>query len=209
MGYGPQHGLNPAGLFASFPGWRVHAPADPTEYLGVLNSALECDDPVLLVEFSSLYKQEFDLIGDAVAARLPLRGARTVRTGSDVSIFTYGLGLQWAESAADRLAERGRSAEVVDLRALDHLSLDLDAVRRALDRTGCGLFVEPAARAQAVAPTIIADLVAGVGTSARLGMVACADVQPVAAELERQAIVSVEDVVEAADGLIRATVGPR
>ncbi|MFJ9773644.1 dehydrogenase E1 component subunit alpha/beta [Kitasatospora sp. NPDC101157] len=202
-GYGPQHGLNPAGLFTSFPGWRVFAPADPRDYLGTLNAALECDDPVLFVEFASLYEEKFELSERDFSSRLPLEGARVLREGSDVSIFTYGVGVSWARAAAEELAADGCAAEIVDLRALDMLSTDWAALKSSLARTGRGLFVDPAARSQSIAPRIIAELV-GWTQQQRLSYIACADVQPVAPALERQAIVVPADIVGAVRNLLKA-----
>ncbi|MFI9617118.1 thiamine pyrophosphate-dependent enzyme [Streptomyces sp. NPDC052023] len=203
-GYGPQHGLNPSGLFTSFPGWRVHAPADPRDYLGTLNSALRCDDPVLLIEFASLYDEVFELSEGDFRSRQPLEGARVVREGDDVSVFSYGIGVSWARAAADELAAAGCSAEVVDLRALDTLSTDWATLESSLARTGHGLFVDPAARGQSIAPRLIADLVGRQGRRPHLSYIACADVQPVTPVLERQAVIGTADIVTAVHELIKA-----
>nr|QVQ62860.1 alpha-ketoacid dehydrogenase subunit alpha/beta [Streptomyces sp.] len=203
-GYGPQHGLNPAGLFTSFPGWRVYAPTDPQEYLGTLNSALRCDDPVLLIEFASLYDEVFELSEDDFTRRLPLEGARIVSEGTDVSVFSYGIGVNWARAAADELAAAGRSAEVVDLRALDSLSTDWATLESSLARTGHGLFVDPAARGQSIAPRLIADLVSRQAGVHRLSYLACADVQPVTPVLEQQAVIGTADIVTAVHELLKA-----
>nr|WSW43256.1 thiamine pyrophosphate-dependent enzyme [Streptomyces sp. NBC_01001] len=203
-GYGPQHGLNPAALFSSFPGWRVHAPADPREYLGILNSALRCEDPVLLVEFASLYDEQYELSERDFAAQLPLEGARTVRGGDDVSIFTYGIGVDWARAAAEELAEEGISAEITDLRALDTLSTDWAALEASVARTRHGLFVDPAARSQSIAPRLIADLIGRGDRRQQLSYITCADVQPVTPALEQQAVIGPADVVTAVKYLIKA-----
>ncbi|GGS49176.1 2-oxoisovalerate dehydrogenase E1 [Streptomyces parvus] len=202
LGYGPQHGLNPVGLFASFPGWRVYAPADARDYLGVLRSALECDDPVLIVEFTQLYDEVLALTEADLTARLPLEGARRIRRGSDVSIVTYGLGVRWAIEAAELLTASGIDAEVVDLRALDTVAMDRATVEESVRRTGRGLFVDPAARGQAIGPRLVAELVERVA-GLRLACLACADVQPVAHQLERQAVIGAADVVRAVERLVR------
>ncbi|MBK6015411.1 alpha-ketoacid dehydrogenase subunit alpha/beta [Streptomyces sp. MBT53] len=201
LGYGPQHGLNPVGLFASFPGWRVHAPADAREYVGVLNSALEDEDPVLIVEFSPLYDQVHELSEEDFEARLPLEGARVLRTGDDVSLFTYGLGVSWAAEAAERLSAGGVRADVVDLRALDLPAMDWTTLEESVRRTRRAVFVDPAARSQALGPRLAAELHER-APGARLTTLACADVQPVARELESQAVLGAADVVRAALRLI-------
>lgn len=195
LGYGPQHGLNPAGLFRSFPGWRVFAPADPREYLGVLNSALDCPDPVLLVEFSPLYDDVFTVSDADFAAKLPLEGMRFVRRGTDVTLLSYGIGVSWTLAAAEVLAAHGCSAEVIDLRALDSPAMDWKTLVSAVSRTQAAVFVDPAARGQAIGPRVIADLVSRHRLQFPMDYVACADVQPVAAALERQATADVPKIV--------------
>ena len=49
-GYGSQHSGDPSGIFALYPGWRIVAPSTPFDYIGLMNAALRCDDPVLIVE---------------------------------------------------------------------------------------------------------------------------------------------------------------
>ena len=55
-GYGSQHSMDPSGLFTQFPGWRIVAPSTPYDYVGLMNSALLCEDPVLVVEHLDLYQ---------------------------------------------------------------------------------------------------------------------------------------------------------
>jgi 2-oxoisovalerate dehydrogenase E1 component len=200
-GYGPQHGLNPVGLFALFPGWRVYAPADPASYLGVFNASLECRDPVLIVEFTSLYEDEQLLTDNDFAARGPMAGLRCLRRGRDLSIVTYGLGVRWALAAADQLAALGHAAEILDLHALDSLSADRIGLRESLGRTGHGLFVDPSARSQAIGPRLIAELAGDPGRY-RMAFLACEDIQPVGRSAEQAAIIGPDDVVDAALDLI-------
>ena len=54
-GYGPQHSIDPAGLFANWPGWRIVAPSTPFDYVGLMNTALKSEDPVLVIEHLELY----------------------------------------------------------------------------------------------------------------------------------------------------------
>ena len=55
-GYGSQHSMDASGLFALYPGWRIVAPSTPLDYIGLVNSALRCNDPVLVVEHNDLYQ---------------------------------------------------------------------------------------------------------------------------------------------------------
>ncbi|HTY58582.1 MAG TPA: thiamine pyrophosphate-dependent enzyme, partial [Bacteroidota bacterium] len=58
-GYGGQHSMDPVGLYSLFPGWRIVAPSDSFEYIGLFNSAMRSNDPVLIIEHHSLYAKEF------------------------------------------------------------------------------------------------------------------------------------------------------
>ncbi|MEE2059066.1 thiamine pyrophosphate-dependent enzyme [Rhodococcus artemisiae] len=194
-GYGAQHGLNPVALFASFPGWRIAAPATPQEWLGTFNSALECEDPVLILEFTELYDEKFDVTPAEFTTSLPLWGHNRIRSGSDATIVTYGLGVSLATQAADLLAAAGTQVEIIDLRALDMLSIDVAGLRRALSRTGHGLFVEPSPQSHTIAPRLWAEI--GQVDGLVLKSLSCADVQPVARALEAQALIDVKDIVQA------------
>ena len=82
-GYGSQHSMDPAGVFATAPGWRIVAPSTPFDYVGLMNTALTCNDPVVVLEHVDLYTSK----GDAPGRRsgLPTPG----RQGGGAS---YGLG---------------------------------------------------------------------------------------------------------------------
>ncbi|WP_254705450.1 transketolase C-terminal domain-containing protein [Streptomyces vilmorinianum] len=128
-------------------------------------------------------------------AKLPLEGVRFVRRGTDVSLLSYGAGLSWTLAAAEELAAHGCSAEVIDLRALDSPAMDWKTLVSAVSRTGAAVFVDPAAQGQAIGPRVIAELVSRHRLQLPMDHVACADVQPVAAALERQATAGVPEMV--------------
>lgn len=202
-GFGPQHSLNPVGLFRSFPGWRVHAPADPVDYAAVMAAALTGDDPVLIVEFTELYDLTCEIRVDGDDTRPSgLRGARVLRQGGDVTLVSYGLGVHWALDAAAALEQEEVQAEVVDLRALDALSMDYDLLHERLNRTGRVVFVDPGARSQSIGTRLAAELVEG-GGRFRWSTVACGDVTPVARALELQSLAGADEIVSAALALVR------
>jgi len=103
--------------YAHVPGLRVVAPATVEDARGMLQAALADPDPVLIFEHAQLYNSEGELPDDESAA-VDIAGARVRRTGSDVSLITYGGCLPKALQAADELASLGISAEVIDLRVL-------------------------------------------------------------------------------------------
>jgi pyruvate dehydrogenase E1 component beta subunit len=111
-----QHSHSLEGWFAHIPGLRVVAPATLEDARGMLWTALEDPDPVLVFEHGSLYNDAGELSPDAGPVDIDRAAVR--RTGSDLTLITYGGTLRTCLAAADALAEQGVSAEVVDLRTL-------------------------------------------------------------------------------------------
>ena len=78
-GYGSQHSMDPSGVFALWPGWRIVAPTTPFDYVGLFNSAVRCNDPVAIIECQALY-QEKSLVPEGPRLLHPLRqGAHRAR----------------------------------------------------------------------------------------------------------------------------------
>jgi len=131
-GQGPQHSQSLQALFAHIPGLTVVMPATAYDAKGLLISAIESDNPVVMLEHRWLYG-----ISDAVPEemyRVPLGQAKVMREGTDVTLV--GVSYMSLENlrAADLLAERGVSAEVVDLRSLR--PLDEETVLASVRKTG-------------------------------------------------------------------------
>src|SRR5690606_27025580 len=87
-GYGSQHSMDPAGLFATSPGWRILPSATPFDYLGLMNSALACDDPDLVLEHVDLYNSSGPAPVDDFDYYIPIGRARVVRPGKEVTILS-------------------------------------------------------------------------------------------------------------------------
>ncbi|HEX5537564.1 MAG TPA: thiamine pyrophosphate-dependent enzyme, partial [Sphingobium sp.] len=88
-GYGSQHSMDPAGIFATAPGWRIVAASTPYDYVGLMNSALRCKDPVLVLEHVDLYNSKGPApVGD-LDYFIPLGKAKRVRTGQHLTVLTY------------------------------------------------------------------------------------------------------------------------
>jgi 2-oxoisovalerate dehydrogenase E1 component len=138
-GYGSQHLMDPAGIFATSPGWRVMAPATPFDYIGMMNAALALDDPVLVIEHVDLYGSEGDIpVGD-LDYLIPFGTAAVRRPGSDVTVLTY---LSMVEQARAAIEATGIDAELIDLRFLDRASLDWEAIGASVRKTNAVLIVE-------------------------------------------------------------------
>ncbi|MDP1878125.1 MAG: thiamine pyrophosphate-dependent enzyme [Actinomycetota bacterium] len=143
-GYGSQHSMDPAGIFATAPGWRIVAPSTPFDYVGLMNSALLCQDPVVVLEHVDLYNSTGDGPVDDWDYCLPVGKAAVRRTGSDVTIITY-LGMTaYALEAVEQVGSV--DAEVIDLRWLDRASIDWDTIGDSIRKTNNVLIAEQGAR---------------------------------------------------------------
>lgn len=141
-GYGSQHSMDPAGIFATAPGWRIVAPSTPFDYVGLMNSALRCDDPVLVLEHVDLYASKGTAPADDLDYCIPLGKARMVREGSRLTILTY---LAMVEKTRQVVEELGVDAEIIDLRSLDRAGLDWEMIEASIRKTNNVLIVEQGA----------------------------------------------------------------
>ncbi|WP_260922059.1 pyruvate dehydrogenase complex E1 component subunit beta [Novosphingobium sp. 9] len=129
---GAQHSQNYGPWYASVPGLVVIAPYDASDAKGLLKAAIRSEDPVVFLENELVYGRHFELpeLDDHV---LPIGKARIMKEGKDVTIVSYSIGVGLALEAAEKLAEEGIDAEVVDLRTLR--PLDKDTVLESLAKT--------------------------------------------------------------------------
>ena len=194
---GAQHSQNYGPWYASVPGLIVIAPYDAADAKGLLKAAIRSEDPVVFLENELLYGRSFDVpkLDDWV---LPIGKARVMREGKDVTIVSYSIGVGLSLEAADKLAEEGIEAEVIDLRTLR--PLDKDTVLKSLGRTNRMVVVEEGWPTCSIASEICAiameegfdDL------DAPVLRVTDEDVPlPYAANLEKLALVSTDKVVAA------------
>ena len=141
-GYGSQHLMDPAGIFATSPGWRIMAASTPFDYVGLMNAALAVDDPVLMLEHVDLYGTDGEIpVGD-LDYQIPFGKAAVRRPGSDVTVLTY---LSMVARAAEAIEATGIDAELIDLRFLDRASLDWETVGASVRKTNAVLIVEQGA----------------------------------------------------------------
>ena len=87
-GYGSQHSMDPSGLFTQFPGWRIVAPSTPYDYVGLMNSALLCEDPVLVVEHIDLYQSMGPAPAEDLDFFIQLGKSKVVRPGAGFTVLT-------------------------------------------------------------------------------------------------------------------------
>ena len=142
-GYGSQHLMDPAGIFATAPGWRIMAASNPYDYVGMMNAALACDDPVLMIEHVDLYLTKGEIpVGD-LDYQIPYGTANIVRPGTEMTVLTY---MSMVNHSQEALERTGIDAELVDLRFLDRASLDWDTVGESIRKTNNVLIVEQGAQ---------------------------------------------------------------
>ena len=143
-GYGSQHSMDPAGVMATNPGWRIVAPSNPFDYVGLMNTALACQDPVVVLEHVDLYNSTGVGPVEDYDYYLPVGKAAVPRMGSDVTIITY---LAMTNYVLEAVANVGDvDAEVIDLRWLDRASIDWDTIGTSIKKTNNVLIAEQGAR---------------------------------------------------------------
>jgi 2-oxoisovalerate dehydrogenase E1 component len=141
-GYGSQHLMDPAGIFATSVGWRIMAASTPYDYVGLMNAALAIQDPVLMLEHVDLYGAEGEIPVDDLDYQIPFGQAAVRREGNDVTVLTY---LSMVQHARQAIEQTGVDAELIDLRFLDRASLDWETVGDSIKKTNAVLIVEQGA----------------------------------------------------------------
>ncbi|GLZ05603.1 MFS transporter [Actinomadura sp. NBRC 104412] len=136
-GYGSQHSMDPAGIFATAPGWRIAAPTTPFDYVGMMNSALRCEDPVVVLEHVDLYTSTGLGPVDDLDYCIPIGRAAVRRTGSRVTVLTYLAMTPIVLQVADEV-----DAEVIDLRWLDRAGVDWETIGASVRKTNNVLIAE-------------------------------------------------------------------
>ena len=192
-----QHSHSLEGWYAHIPGLRVLAPATLEDARGMLWTALEDPDPVLIFENVMLYNRAGELAENAGPVDIDRAAVR--REGTDISLIAYGGSLFKTLEAAEELAAEGISAEVIDLRSLR--PLDMDTIKASVAKTHRALMVDEGWKTGSLAAEIGMRLAeeAFFDLDAPLSRVCSAEVPiPYAAQLEEAAIPQVPAIVAAA-----------
>jgi pyruvate dehydrogenase E1 component beta subunit len=127
-----QHSQCYASWYAHVPGLKVVSPYSAADAKGLLKSAIRDDNPVIFLEHEILYGQSFD-VPDSSDWTVPLGKARIARPGKDVTIVAFSIMVGKALEAAEKLAEEGIDAEVIDLRSLR--PLDSETIIASVQKT--------------------------------------------------------------------------
>jgi pyruvate/2-oxoglutarate/acetoin dehydrogenase E1 component len=191
-----QHAHSLEGWFAHIPGIRIVAPATLEDARGMLWTALEDPDPVLIFEHQLLYGMEGELPDDA--GPVDIDRARIHRNGSDVTLITYGGSLGKTLQAADELHREGIESDVIDLRTLR--PLDDQTIFASLARTRRAVIVDEGWKSGGLSAEISARITENVfyDLDAPVGRVCGAEVPiPYPKHLEDAALPQVATIVDA------------
>ncbi|HXG52787.1 MAG TPA: alpha-ketoacid dehydrogenase subunit beta [candidate division Zixibacteria bacterium] len=197
-----QHSHSLEGWYAHIPGIKVLTPATLEDARGMLWTALEDPDPVLIFEHGSLYNMEGEIAADAGAVDISRAAIR--RAGKDVTLITYGGTLFKTLEAAEELARDGIEAEVIDLRTLR--PLDDESFVASAARTHRVVIVDEGWRSGSISAEITARIVekAFYDLDAPVARVCSAEVpMPYPKHLEDAAIPQVPGIVAAARRVVR------
>jgi pyruvate dehydrogenase E1 component beta subunit len=193
-----QHSHSLEAWYAHIPGLRIVTPATVADAAGMLLTAVEDPDPVLIFEHGALFSMTGELPGGSPAP-VDLDRAAVRRDGTDLTLVTHGAGVHTCLTAAEVLAHDGIEAEVIDLRTLR--PLDDGAVFASVGRTGRLVVVEEGWRSGGIGAEVAARVAehAFWDLDAPVERVATAEVPiPYAKHLEDAALPSVDDVLAAA-----------
>ncbi|WP_300066858.1 pyruvate dehydrogenase complex E1 component subunit beta [uncultured Ruegeria sp.] len=192
-----QHSQDYTAWYMQVPGLKVVSPYSAADAKGLLKSAIRDPNPVIFLENEILYGRSFDMpqVDDLT---VPLGKARIWREGSDVTVVSFGIGMQFALEAADKLAEDGISAEVIDLRTIR--PMDTGAIINSVMKTNRLVTVEEGWPQGSVGSYISSVVMQEAFDYLDAPVINCTgkDVpMPYAANLEKLALVTTDEVIAA------------
>jgi pyruvate dehydrogenase E1 component beta subunit len=197
-----QHSQDYSAWYSHIPGLKVVAPYSAADFKGLLKSAIRDPNPVVFLENEILYGQSFPVpkLDDYL---VPIGKAKVVRPGDNVTIVAWSIGMTYALKAAEELAKKHIHAEVIDLRTLR--PMDTETIVASVKKTNRCVVVEEGWPQSGVAAEVSARIMeqAFDYLDAPVARVSGKDVpMPYAANLEKLALPTVNDVVEAAKAVM-------
>ncbi|PPB81314.1 pyruvate dehydrogenase E1 component beta subunit [Albidovulum inexpectatum] len=192
-----QHSQDYAAWYSHVPGLKVVQPWSAADAKGLLKTAIRDPNPVIFLENEILYGRSFE-VPDLPDFTIPFGKAKIWREGSDVTIVSFGIGMTYAMEAAERLAEEGISAEVIDLRTLR--PMDTDTIIRSVMKTNRCVTVEEGWPVCSIGNYISSVLMQQAFDYLDAPVINCTgkDVpMPYAANLEKLALVTTDEVIAA------------
>ncbi len=195
---GAQHSQDYTSWYAHIPGLKVAAPYSASDAKGLLKSAIRDNNPVIFLENEILYGRSFD-VPDVEDYVVPFGKARIWRKGEDITIVSFGIGMQYALKAAEKLAADGIEAEVIDLRTIR--PIDYETLIQSVSKTNRCITVEEGFPIASIGNHLSAYIMEHAFDYLDAPVINCSgkDVpMPYAANLEKLALVTTEEVVNAA-----------
>ena len=194
---GAQHSQDYAAWYAQIPGLKVVMPYSAADYKGLMKQAIRDPNPVIFLENEILYGKSFEVpvLDDFT---IPFGKAKVCRSGNDVTIVSFGIGMTYALEAAEKLAEEGIDAEVIDLRTLR--PLDYDTVIASVMKTNRMITVEEGWPVGSIGNHLSAYVMTHAFDYLDAPVLNCTgkDVpMPYAANLEKHALVTTAEVIDA------------
>ncbi|CRL09329.1 pyruvate dehydrogenase complex E1 component subunit beta [Phaeobacter italicus] len=192
-----QHSQDYAAWYMQVPGLKVVMPYSASDAKGLLKTAIRDNNPVVFLENEILYGRSFD-VPKMDDFTVPFGKARIWRQGSDVTIVSFGIGMTYALEAADKLAEEGISAEVIDLRTIR--PMDTGSIIKSVMKTNRLVTVEEGWPQGSVGSYISSVVMQEAFDYLDAPVINCTgkDVpMPYAANLEKHALVTTDEVIAA------------
>lgn len=193
---GAQHSQDFASWYSHIPGLKVCAPYSANDAKGLLKSAIRDPNPVIFLENEILYNKKFPII-ESSDEIIPLGKAKIRREGSDITIVSFSIGVDHALNAAELLETKGISAEVIDLRTLR--PMDYETVLTSIIKTNRCITVEEGFPIGSIGNHIAAVMMEKAFDYLDAPILNCTgkDIpMPYASNLEKLALITVEEIVE-------------
>ncbi|MDB4221564.1 pyruvate dehydrogenase complex E1 component subunit beta [Amylibacter sp.] len=194
---GAQHSHCFAAWYAQIPGLKVVMPYSASDAKGLLKSAIRDPNPVVFLENEMLYGRTFD-VPDLEDFTVPIGKAKIWREGTDVTIISFGIGMQYALEASETLEKEGVSCEVIDLRSIR--PIDYDTIINSIKKTNRCVTIEEGFPVASIGNHLSAVIMERAFDYLDAPVINCTgkDVpMPYAANLEKLALVTTDEVINA------------
>ena len=194
---GAQHSQDFSSLYASIPGLKVIQPFSAADAKGLLKSAIRDNNPVIFLENEILYGKSFSVEQNEDILE-PIGKGKVLKTGSDVTIVSYGIGAMHALDAELKLADMGIKAEVIDLRTLR--PIDFDLIIESVKKTNRCVTVEESFPVCSVGSYIASQIMVKAFDHLDAPVMSCTgkDVpMPYAENLEKAALITTDEIISA------------
>lgn len=195
---GAQHSHCFAAWYAQIPGLKVVMPYSASDAKGLLKSAIRDPNPVVFLENEMLYGRTFD-VPDLEDFTVPIGKAKIWREGTDVTLISFGIGMQYALEASETLEKEGVSCEVIDLRSIR--PIDYDTIINSIKKTNRCVTIEEGFPVASIGNHLSAVIMERAFDYLDAPVINCTgkDVpMPYAANLEKLALVTTDEVINAA-----------